>query len=145
MNLSNWFQCEIENRHRDITSCILGYVPTFLRKILPHLYSECGDWTLLKRNMNMNFVTPELLTAVVMKSSVLWDITPCGSLKVNRCFGGICCLNRYGRRISQTRNKCEASSKQDRLFNMNSHCSDNHISCRPVGITSSYYLFYLFI
>jgi hypothetical protein len=25
----------------------------------------------------------EVLTDVVMKSSIFWDITPCGSLKVN--------------------------------------------------------------
>jgi hypothetical protein len=29
----------------------------------------------------------EVLTAVVIKSSFLWDITPCRPLKVNRCFG----------------------------------------------------------
>jgi hypothetical protein len=29
----------------------------------------------------------EVLTAVVIKSTVFWDITPCGQLKVNRNFG----------------------------------------------------------
>jgi hypothetical protein len=33
------------------------------------------------------FVAFEILTDVVMKSSVFWDITPCGPLKVDRCFG----------------------------------------------------------
>jgi hypothetical protein len=32
----------------------------------------------------------EVLTAVVMKSSVFWDITPCNPVKVNRRSGGTC-------------------------------------------------------
>jgi hypothetical protein len=34
-----------------------------------------------------NYVAFEVLTAVVMKSSIFWDITPCSPLKVNRSFG----------------------------------------------------------
>jgi hypothetical protein len=34
----------------------------------------------------------EVLTAVVMKSSISWDIRPYSLVKVNQCFGGICCL-----------------------------------------------------
>jgi hypothetical protein len=30
----------------------------------------------------------EVLTAVVMKSTVFWDVTPYSPLEVNRCFGG---------------------------------------------------------
>jgi hypothetical protein len=30
----------------------------------------------------------EVLRAVVMKSTILWDITPCSPLSVNRRFGG---------------------------------------------------------
>jgi hypothetical protein len=30
----------------------------------------------------------KVLTAVVMKRSIYWDITPCGSLKLSRRFGG---------------------------------------------------------
>jgi hypothetical protein len=30
----------------------------------------------------------EILTAVVMKSSIFWDITTCGQLEVSRRFGG---------------------------------------------------------
>jgi hypothetical protein len=29
---------------------------------------------------------------VVMKSSILCNITPCSPLKINRCFGGRYCL-----------------------------------------------------
>jgi hypothetical protein len=32
----------------------------------------------------------EFLTAVVIKSSIFWDITPCSPLKVNRRFGETC-------------------------------------------------------
>jgi hypothetical protein len=34
------------------------------------------------------YVGFEVLTAVVMKSTIFWDITPCCPLKVNRRFGG---------------------------------------------------------
>jgi hypothetical protein len=35
--------------------------------------------------MNVGF---EVLTPVVMKSTIFWDITPCSPLRVNRRFGG---------------------------------------------------------
>jgi hypothetical protein len=34
------------------------------------------------------YVESEVLTAVVMKSSIFWDITPCSPVKVNPRFGG---------------------------------------------------------
>jgi hypothetical protein len=43
----------------------------------------------------------EVLTAVVMKSSVFWDITSCSQLKGNRLFGGTCLFHLQGRRINQ--------------------------------------------
>jgi hypothetical protein len=43
----------------------------------------------------------EVLRAMVMKSSIFWDITPCSSLKVNLCFGGKFRLHLQGRGISQ--------------------------------------------
>jgi hypothetical protein len=39
----------------------------------------------------------EVLTSVVMKISIFWDIAPCSPLKVNRCFGGTCFLRIQGR------------------------------------------------
>jgi hypothetical protein len=39
------------------------------------------------------FVGSEVLTAMVMKSNIFWDITPCSPLKVNRRFGGAYRLN----------------------------------------------------
>jgi hypothetical protein len=42
----------------------------------------------------------EVLTSVVMKSAVFWDITQCNPLKVNRRFGGTSRFYLLGRRIS---------------------------------------------
>jgi hypothetical protein len=39
-------------------------------------------------------VGSEVLTAVVMKSSIFWNITPCSPLKVNSCLEGIHGVNR---------------------------------------------------
>jgi hypothetical protein len=43
----------------------------------------------------------EVLPAIVLKSSIFWDITPYGSLKGDRHFGGKLRLHFHGRRISQ--------------------------------------------
>jgi hypothetical protein len=53
---------------------------------------------------NTYFVWFEVLTAVVMKSS----ITTCSPLRVNRPFGGKYCFHLHGSRISQTRNQGES-------------------------------------
>jgi hypothetical protein len=45
----------------------------------------------------------EVLAVVVMKSSSFWDITPCGPLKVDQCFGGTYHLHLQYQRISQAR------------------------------------------
>jgi hypothetical protein len=36
-----------------------------------------------------NYLEFEVCTAVIMKSTIFWDITPCSPLKVNRRFGGV--------------------------------------------------------
>jgi hypothetical protein len=43
----------------------------------------------------------EAFTAVFIKSSVFWDITPCSQLEVNRRFGGTYRLHFQGWRISR--------------------------------------------
>jgi hypothetical protein len=53
------------------------------------------------------FVALEVLTAAVMKITIFWDIPPCSSLKVNRCFGGTYRLYLQGGGISRTRNNVE--------------------------------------
>jgi hypothetical protein len=59
----------------------------------------------------LHSVGSEVLTVVVMKSFVFWDIMQCSPLKVNRGFGGICRLHLEGRRISRLRNQSEPGSK----------------------------------
>jgi hypothetical protein len=50
------------------------------------------DLTNILRNVGF-----DVLTAVVMKSSIFWDITPCNPLRINRRFGGTCRLHIQGR------------------------------------------------
>jgi hypothetical protein len=70
----------------------------------------------------LNFVVGfEVLTAVVVKSSVFWDITLCSPLQVNQRFGGTCFLFLQGERISQARHQCEVGGKQtfhDLFYNL---------------------------
>jgi hypothetical protein len=54
----------------------------------------------------------EVLTAVVMKSTIFWDLLLCSPLSVNRRFGGTYCLHLQSLRVSQTRKQHEAGSKQ---------------------------------
>jgi hypothetical protein len=73
----------------DLDACILSI--DFLQRIM--------DLGLLYRFIHLepihNFYAGlEVFRAVVMKSSVFWDITP---LKVNRRFGGTCRLHFQGR------------------------------------------------
>jgi hypothetical protein len=42
-----------------------------------------------------------------MKSSIIWYVTLCSLLKVNRCFGGTRLLHLQGGRISLPRNQRE--------------------------------------
>jgi hypothetical protein len=53
-----------------------------------------------EQNFNLAAVF-EVLTAVVMKSSTFWYITPFSPLEVNRHFGGTFRLHLQGRRINQ--------------------------------------------
>jgi hypothetical protein len=66
----------------------IRWTPTFRRNILPPAF--------------------EVLTAVVMKSSIFWDITPCSLSKVNRRSGGTNRPHLPGRRIIWGRNQCES-------------------------------------
>jgi hypothetical protein len=45
-----------------------------------------------------SYVGFKVLTVVVMKSTILWDITPCSLLSVNRRFRGIYRLHLQGRK-----------------------------------------------
>jgi hypothetical protein len=58
----------------------------------------------------------EVLTAVVMKSYILWDIMTCNPLKVNWRFWGTYRVLLRGRSTSQARNQRDVSSKQSTLY-----------------------------
>jgi hypothetical protein len=57
---------------------------------------------------DLTYVRLEIFTAVIMKSSISWDITPCSPLKVCRRFGRTCRLHLQGRRMSRARNQSES-------------------------------------
>jgi hypothetical protein len=65
--------------------------------VVPHLYLS------LPKGLLQSCFTAKFC----MKISVLYDITPCSRLKVNRRFEANCRLHLQGRRISQAR-KCPA-------------------------------------
>jgi hypothetical protein len=77
-------------KHSQILVSVLEFTATFcIRNI---------EMVVCEYNRDVEF---EILTAVVMKSSIFWDITPCSPLKVNRHFGRTCRIYFKGRRISQ--------------------------------------------
>jgi hypothetical protein len=57
----------------------------------------------------------EVLTAVVMNSTVFWDITSCSKLKTNRRFGRIYYPRCQGRKISRTSYQTERRRQADAL------------------------------
>jgi hypothetical protein len=56
----------------------------------------------------MELVRVEVLTAVVMRSPVFWDVTSCSPVKVNRHYGGTCRLYLQCQRVSQAKDQHEA-------------------------------------
>jgi hypothetical protein len=59
-------------------------------------------------HMNVFSRGSEVLSAVIMKTSVFWDIRPCSPLKNNKRFGGICHLHFQSLIISEARNQLES-------------------------------------
>jgi hypothetical protein len=58
--------------------------------ILPVVLYMCETWSPKLREEHRLRVKSEVLTAVVMKRSVFWDITQCSPLKVNQSFVATC-------------------------------------------------------
>jgi hypothetical protein len=48
-----------------------------------------------------NYIALEVFTAVCMKTTVFWDVTPCSPVKVHQCFRGTHCVHLQGQRESQ--------------------------------------------
>jgi hypothetical protein len=56
------------------------------------------------------------------KSSVFWDISPCRSSKVNRRFGGTCCLHEAGSKLRKSRDIQKTGGNFLLLFPIGSPC-----------------------
>jgi hypothetical protein len=76
-----------------------------VQKCIASVYNCAVMFPNFDRNFNSGF---ELLTAVVMKSTIFWDITPCSPLSVNRRFGGTYRIHLQGRIICRARNQRES-------------------------------------
>jgi hypothetical protein len=72
-------------------------------------YEYCTNVTVQN---HIEFVGSEVLTALVMKSSIFWDIKPCSPLKCKRYFGVIYPLYLLGQSISQGRYQYEPISEE---------------------------------
>jgi hypothetical protein len=77
------------------------------------LASSSTSTRLIAREKFSEFVGFEVLTAVVMKSIIFWDMTPCNLLSCNRRFGGNIASNFRVEEIISAR-----TSKQAELANL---------------------------
>jgi hypothetical protein len=64
-------------------------------------FGSIAVWRVVIRDSACICVRFEVLTAVLMKISVFWDITPCGAVKVNERFRGTYHLHLKGPRVSR--------------------------------------------
>jgi hypothetical protein len=55
----------------------VGKEKTSLKKNVKRISCNTFRSAELQSNYNYNIVRPEVLTAVTMKTSIFWDITPC--------------------------------------------------------------------
>jgi hypothetical protein len=131
VNVSNFSEfaykrCSIDGRWEGRTSGEYwppqgwtNYTPCFtpeMLQLIKKLYAGSENaakvrrlkWVLRMTAVLHNRVGFEVRTAVVIKSTIFWDITPCSILKVNRRFGGIYRLHLQGRKISRVRNHLES-------------------------------------
>jgi hypothetical protein len=98
----------IGNRFHDLLAYSLVPQPTTLPRAPNHFYTY-NIYNFIKFIPNENLQNTVLvLTAVVIKSYIFWDIMPCSLLKINRRFGGPCRLNIQGQRISREINQRES-------------------------------------
>jgi hypothetical protein len=85
-----------------------------------------------KCKTNLTYVEFEVITSVVMKSTIFGDITPCSPLKVNRRFRGTFRLHLQGRRISRGRSQRERWQVETLVF-----CSAYFSTLKMEAICSS--------
>jgi hypothetical protein len=76
------------------------------------IYTSSPFREIFKQLQSRNSLQPDagfkVLTAVAIKSTIYWDITPCSPLKVNRRFGESFRPHLQVRRTNQARNQCES-------------------------------------
>jgi hypothetical protein len=75
-----------------ISSCATPWSIFLLDKIIGHSANKVTTH-FMEPEDSLPRVGFEVLVAVDMKSSILWNITPWGSSEVKRCFGGTCRLH----------------------------------------------------
>jgi hypothetical protein len=107
-----------------VRTCALG---TALARIVCHRLKKCSALKNLARISNF-YSGFEALAAVIVKSCVLWDITPCNLLQMNRRFGRkcrkqscrffpVCCL------ANSSNVKVEATSQKIKLDVYSAFCN----------------------
>jgi hypothetical protein len=81
---------------------------------MPNLATEASAFRMRRHSQQYmrKYFGLDVLTEVVIKNPVFWDITPCCPLKINRNFGEIFRLHLQDRRINQARNQYEEVNKQ---------------------------------
>jgi hypothetical protein len=101
---------------------------TFLDlRFSPHLMFNFSDpkWIIPVLNYIhaafSQFIGFEALTAVAMKSTIFWDITPCSSLSVNWRFGWTYRLHLQGQKISQAWNQRESRWQTELCLQQTTH------------------------
>jgi hypothetical protein len=81
-----------------------GFNYTWPCRVLAAQDSQQQFKCLMEVKPTLNVVGLEVLTAVIMKSTIFWDVTPCSPSSVNRSFGETYRLHLQGRKISRARN-----------------------------------------
>jgi hypothetical protein len=76
----------------------------------------CDIKIMLYNTRNLSLVRFEVLTVVVIKSTIFWDITPCSPLRVNRRFGGTYRLHLQCRKTSRAWNQSESRWQAELCF-----------------------------
>jgi hypothetical protein len=111
---TSWQRCgKIRNLHLKINSHVL--IRTLGTGVLYSVTVSCTGFYLrvliilvsLRMRKLCHYVGFEVLTEMIMKSYIFWDIRMCSTLKVNRRFGGTCLLL-HGRRKSLAGNQRKA-------------------------------------
>jgi hypothetical protein len=90
---------------RNVRGSVCCRHPLCLARISYTVAKPCLQHYLTYPNITQHPCFSNLKIRENLKSTILWDITPCSPLEVNRRFGRIYKLHLEGRRISRTRNQ----------------------------------------